>query len=240
MNIGRIGIMARGAYQLDLSYETLDFVTHNESSYIAKENILIGEVPGVSSKWQLACKKGNPGDKGLDAYGHWLALGNTGSVEQFVASFSNLKKIATLGVDFATSVVAVSQVPDFTLPIKAGKRYKLKGLLHAQTVVTTTGIRVQLGLVSGGATSFGYMEGQLSNLGVATGLRIGIITMDTVVANNPQLATTTSGAANPIVVEINVVVQCVEDSEIGIWFGSEIASSQAMLKAGSYIEIEEF
>ena len=63
MNVGRIGIIARGIYDSELAYEMLDFVTHNESSYIAKENILIGEVPGISSKWQLACKKGNPGEK---------------------------------------------------------------------------------------------------------------------------------------------------------------------------------
>lgn len=240
MKIGRIGIIARGAYQSDLSYETLDFVTHNESSYIAKENIIIGEVPGVSSKWQLACKKGNPGTPGLDAYGVWLTQGNTGTVSDFLASYNNLKKISTLTADFNTTVVAVAQVPDFSLPITAGKRYKLKGLLHAQTVVTTTGIRVQLGLVSGGATSFGFMEAQMSNVPASTGLRVAVNVLDSVVGNNPQLATTTSGATNPVSVEINIVVNCVEDGNIGFWFGSEIANSQATLKAGSYIDIEEF
>lgn len=242
MNVGRIGIIARGVYQPDLSYEMLDFVTHNESSYIAKENILIGEVPGVSNKWQLACKKGNPGEKGLDAYGHWLAMGNTGSVQQFIASLSSLKKNSTLMVDFNSVAVAVAQVPNFSLTIQEGKRYKLKGMLQASTVAVATGVRLQLGLVTGGATSFGYIEGQTSHVAATTtNLKVGVIALDTVVANNPQMLTPSVGAIGvPVAIEINVIVNSVANGEIGIWFGSEIANSQATLKAGSFIEVEEF
>lgn len=242
MNVGRIGIIARGIYDSELAYEMLDFVTHNESSYIAKENILIGEVPGVSSKWQLACKKGNPGEKGLDAYGHWLALGNTGNIQQFIASLNSLKKISTLAADFNSITVAVAQVPNFTLPIQEGKRYKLKGMLHSSTVSVATGVRLQLGLVTGGATSFGYIEGQTSHVAATTtNLKVGVIALDTVVANNPQMITPNVGAIGvPIVIEINVIVNCVANGEIGIWFGTEVANSQATLKSGSYFEIEEF
>jgi hypothetical protein len=241
-NLGRIGIVAQGEYQAALTYKKLDFVTYQSSSYIAKENILLGEIPGASSKWQLACKKGDTGEKGLDAYGHWLSLGNTGSVEQFVASFNGLKKISTIDADFNSITVAVAQVPNFTLPIQEGKRYKLKGMLHASTVAVATGVRLQLGLVTGGATSFGYIEGQTSHVAATTtNLKVGVITLDTVVANNPQMLTPNVGAIGvPIVIEINVIVNCVANGEIGVWFGSEIANSQATLKAGSFIQVEEF
>ena len=238
MNIGRIGIIARGIYDSELAYEMLDFVTHNESSYIAKENILIGEVPGVSSKWQLACKKGNPGEKGLDAYGHWLSLGNTGTVQDFISSFNTFKVISTLQQDFPTITVAVAQVPNLVLPIKAGKRYKLTGFLYANTVVATTGIRSLLGLISGGATIFGYIE--ITASAVAIG-RTNVLALDTVVANNTVAATTTAPApGQPIPIEINCIVNCLADGKIGFWFGSEIANSQVTLKAGSFIQVEEF
>ena len=238
MNVGRIGIIARGIYDSELAYEMLDFVTHNESSYIAKENILIGEVPGISSKWQLACKKGNPGEKGLDAYGHWLSLGNTGTVQDFISSFNTLKVISTLQEDFSSITVAVAQVPTLVLPIKAGKRYKLTGFLYANTVVATTGVRSQLGLLSGGATIYGYIEIAAS---AAAAARANILALDTVVANNTQAATATSPApGQQIPIEINCIVNCLADGEIGFWFGSEIANSQATLKAGSFIQVEEF
>ena len=238
MNIGRIGIIARGIYDSELAYEMLDFVTHNESSYIAKENILIGEVPGISSKWQLACKKGNPGEKGLDAYGHWLSLGNTGTVQDFISSFNTFKVISTLQKDFSTITVAVAQVPTLILPIKAGKRYKLTGFLYANTVAATTGVRSQLGLLSGGATIYGYIEITASSIAFS---RVNILALDIVVANNTQVASATAPApGQPIPIEINCIVNCLADGEIGFWFGSEIANSQATLKAGSFIQVEEF
>lgn len=238
MNVGRIGIIARGIYDSELTYEMLDFVTHNESSYIAKENILIGEVPGVSSKWQLACKKGNPGDKGLDAYGHWLSLGNTGNVQDFISSFNTFKVISTLQEDFPTITTAVSQVPNLSLPITAGKRYKLTGFLYANTVATTAGVRSQLGLLSGGATIYGYIETTASAVAAA---RANILALDTVVGNNTQAATTTAPApGQQIPIQIQCIVNCLADGEIGYWFGSEITNSQATLKAGSFIQVEEF
>lgn len=238
MNVGRIGIIARGIYDSELAYEMLDFVTHNESSYIAKENILIGEVPGVSSKWQLACKKGNPGEKGLDAYGHWLSLGNTGTVQDFISSFNTLKVISTLQEDFSTITVAVSQVPNLTLPITAGKRYKLTGFLYANTVAATTGVRSQLGLLSGGANIYGYIETTASAVAAA---RANILALDTVVANNTQAATTTAPApGQQIPIQIQCIVNCLADGEIGYWFGSEVSNSQVTLKAGSFIQVEEF
>lgn len=237
-NLGRIGIVVQGEYQAALTYKKLDFVTYQSSSYIAKENILLGEIPGVSSKWQLACKKGDPGERGLDAYGHWLSLGNTGTVQDFISSFNTFKIISTLQEDFSTITVAVSQVPNLILPIKAGKRYKLTGFLYANTTVATTGVRSQLGLLSGGANIYGYIETTAS--ATAAG-RTNILALDAVVANNTQAATTTAPApGQQIPIEINCIVNCLADGEIGYWFGSEIANSQAILKAGSFIQVEEF
>ena len=237
-NLGRVGIVAQGEYQTILTYKKLDFVTYEDSSYIAKEDILLGEIPGISSKWQLACKKGIPGDKGLDAYGHWLSLGNTGTVQDFISSFNTFKVISTLQQDFSSIAVAVAQVPNLVLPIKAGKRYKLTGFLYANTVAATTGVRSQLGLLSGGATIYGYIETTASAVAAT---RVNVLSLDTVVANNTQAATATAPApGQPIPIEIYCIVNCLADGEIGYWFGSEIANSQATLKAGSFIQVEEF
>ena len=237
-NLGRVGIVAQGEYQTILTYKKLDFVTYENSSYIAKEDILLGEIPGISSKWQLACKKGNPGEKGLDAYGHWLSLGNTGTVQDFISSFNTFKVISTLQEDFSTINVAVAQVPNLTLPIKAGKRYKLTGFLYANTAAATTGLRSLLGLVSGRATIYGYIETTAS---AVTAARANILALDTVVANNTIAVTSTAPPpGQQIPIQIQCIVNCLADGQIGFWFGSEIANSQATLKAGSFIQVEEF
>ena len=241
MNLGRIGIVASGNYNPELSYKKLDFVTYNESSYVAKEDILIGEQPGVSSKWQLACKKGDVGQAGLSAYQIWIQAGNNGTISEFLASLNSMKILNTLQSDFVVSTTAVVQVPSFTLPMEAGKRYKLKCFLKASTVAVTTGIRMQFGLVSGGATVFGFIQGHLTHLASATSLRMQVLALDTIPANNTQLLTTGVGAIGvPVLIEGQVIVNCNTTGEIGVYFGSEIASSAATLLAGSFIEIEEF
>ena len=241
MNLGRIAIVASGNYNPELSYKKLDFVTHNESSYVAKEDILIGEQPGVSSKWQLACKKGDIGQTGLSAYQHWLSIGNVGTIQEFLASYNTLKKISTLQVDFPIATTAVSQVPQFKLPIEAGRRYKLKCFLKASTVATTTGVKMQFGLLSGGAIAFGFIQGHLTHLASATSLRVQVLGLDTIAPNNTQLATTgTGGPGMPVLIDGEVIVNCNATGEIGVYFGSEIASSAATLINGSFIEIEEF
>lgn len=241
MNLGRIGIVASGNYNPELSYKRLDFITYNESSYIAKEDILIGEQPGVSSKWQLACKKGDVGEAGLSAYQIWIQAGNSGSISQFLASLNSMKILNTLQSDFVVSTTTVAQVPAFTLPMEAGKRYKLKCFLKASTVAVTTGIRMQFGLVSGGATAFGFIQGHLTHIAASTSLRLQILALDTITANNAQLLTTGVGAIGvPVLIEGQIVVECNTTGEIGVYFGSEIASSAATLLAGSFIEIEEF
>ena len=93
-------------------------------------------------------------------------------------------------------------------------------------------------MLSGGATIYGYIEIAAS---AAAAARANILALDTVVANNTQAATATSPApGQQIPIEINCIVNCLADGEIGFWFGSEIANSQATLKAGSFIQVEEF
>lgn len=241
MNLGRIAIVASGNYNPELSYKKLDFVTHNESSYVAKEEILIGEQPGVSSKWQLACKKGDVGQSGLSAYQIWIQAGNNGTISEFLASLNSMKTLNTLQSNFVVSTTAVAQVPSFVLPIEAGKRYKLKCFLKASTVAVTTGVRMQFGLLSGGATAFGFIQGHLTHLASNTSLRMQVLALDTIITNNTQLATTgTGGVGIPVLIEGQVIVNCNTTGVIGVYFGSEIASSAATLINGSFIEIEEF
>lgn len=58
-NAGRILPMPKGEYNSEITYEYLDFVTHDGSSYIAKKQT-VGNLPSENSEyWQLMARKGS-------------------------------------------------------------------------------------------------------------------------------------------------------------------------------------
>ena len=167
MDYGRIAIIAQGTYDSQLAYEKLDFVEHNQSSYVAKEDILIGEVPGVSNKWQLACKKGDTGSNGLSAYGEWLNLGNSGTFEQFLISLGSKKRVVRLMNDHTSPTNTPVLVNDLQLSMQQGKVYRVKFLGGATALATTTGVALKPSLISGGASINGYMEVCVTHVAVS-------------------------------------------------------------------------
>lgn len=65
-DLGKIKIIAKGAWISGNSYEVLDLVTYNGSSYIAKSDISSSSATPDqdSAHWQLVAAKGDKGDKG--------------------------------------------------------------------------------------------------------------------------------------------------------------------------------
>ena len=63
--IGRVAIVARGAWSAQTAYTRLDFVQHNGSGYVATADST-GQEPGAGgvTAWMLAASKGDAGPQG--------------------------------------------------------------------------------------------------------------------------------------------------------------------------------
>lgn len=73
--LGRIGLRICGEYSATTSYEKLDSVTYNGSSYVAKQDVEAGIAPTNTTYWTLMAQ----GEKQL-AQGQALILGNGTSI----------------------------------------------------------------------------------------------------------------------------------------------------------------
>ena len=256
MNLGRIAIVARGVYDSALQYEKLDFVTHNESSYVAKEEILIGEQPGVSSKWQLACKKGTIGKDGKDgvngangtngingknAFELWQIENPSGTYNDFKNDIIRKKSISLLK-NYASSSNILTEVNDLKFNLQSGKNYRIKLLGTVQSVAITTGINIAF-TFDGNIIANGFVESSLTHLASATTLRSTIFNIDASTATTigSNLITTGTGAVNtPVMLNAEMVVRCIDSGTFKTWFASEINASQAQLNIGTTFIIEEF
>lgn len=59
-NLGKVLLIPKGEYDGSTTYEKLDFVTYNGSSYVAKEETR-GNLPTNESYWQLLARGGSVG-----------------------------------------------------------------------------------------------------------------------------------------------------------------------------------
>lgn len=62
-NIGRVGIVMKGGYNSELSYEALDAVSYNNGLYVAKQDVPAGTVPTNTTYWQMAVDESDVADK---------------------------------------------------------------------------------------------------------------------------------------------------------------------------------
>lgn len=77
INLGRVQPILRGAYDTLSTYEVLDFVTHNGSTYGAKQNVPAGNAPPDANYWQLMAQGATPAEilnalKSVDGEGSGL------------------------------------------------------------------------------------------------------------------------------------------------------------------------
>lgn len=63
-DIGKVGIVMKGSYNSENTYEVLDAVNYNSALYIAKQNVPAGTLPTNTSYWQNVLNNSNcPEDK---------------------------------------------------------------------------------------------------------------------------------------------------------------------------------
>ena len=65
-NIGKVSLTPRGAYSQSATYEALDIVTYNGSSYIVLQSVT-GITPPNDTYYQLIASKGDSGSNGISA-----------------------------------------------------------------------------------------------------------------------------------------------------------------------------
>lgn len=82
-NIGKVSLTPRGAYSQSATYEALDIVTYNGSSYMVLQSVT-GVTPPNATYYQLIAKKGDAGSNGQSptiAVGTVSTSGDSVSVE---------------------------------------------------------------------------------------------------------------------------------------------------------------
>ena len=60
-NLGRVSIVPKGAWNSNNTYTRLDLVSHNGSSYIAKQNVPVNISLNNTNYWKLVAEKGGIG-----------------------------------------------------------------------------------------------------------------------------------------------------------------------------------
>ena len=83
--IGRVGVVAKGAYVSSTTYQPLDMVTYEDSAYICKQTST-GNTPTASSGYWMQAARG--------AYDGAKAGGYTGTLTQFTADLAALQSLA--------------------------------------------------------------------------------------------------------------------------------------------------
>ena len=63
-NLGKVACVPKGEYDNSVTYNKLDIVTYNGSSYIAIQETTTGNVPTNTYYWNLLAEKGDTGEKG--------------------------------------------------------------------------------------------------------------------------------------------------------------------------------
>ena len=68
-SIGRVTPLSKGAFNSNNTYERLDIITYNGSSYMAKQQT-VGNLPTNTEYWQLIAEKGDPGTTDYEELEH--------------------------------------------------------------------------------------------------------------------------------------------------------------------------
>jgi hypothetical protein len=114
----------------------------------------------------------------------------------------------------------------------AGAVYRVRLVGTFQTAATTTGIKVRGGGTCTG-NFVGYMQGQLSQLATATGLRI-----QTNVINAELITTGVSNINTPHAIEGEIIFICTAGGSYRLEFASEVNASSCQINAGTTMLVE--
>ena len=105
LNLGNVAIVPKGIWNATQTYEKLNTVTYNGSSYIATKPVSAGILPTNTSYWQMIASKGDKGE-----------IGNTGSAATATVGSTSTGAAGTNAVVTNSSSDPTNAVFDFTIP----------------------------------------------------------------------------------------------------------------------------
>ena len=114
--VGKVMVTPKGAYSTSATYEMLDIITKDGSSYIARQNVPANTPVTNTTYWMLIAEKGDPGAS-FDGEGVTgvVAVANGGT-----GASSASQALTNLGAAAASHNHSTSNITSGTLPIARG------------------------------------------------------------------------------------------------------------------------
>ena len=139
-----------------------------------------------------------------------------------------------LAANFSNATVTQTPVTGWTIPVVAGKTYRIEIIAEYQTAALTTGGTIGYYMLTGAGTIRGTIEGDIAQTAVATGLKIPVRVCTTIGAVGSSLTTSAVGVINsPHGISSRVTFTCTSSGNLQVGWASEVAASAAQLNANS-------
>lgn len=98
VDLGRVAYVPKGVYDAGVTYNRLDVVSYQGSSYVSLINNNIGNTPAEGVNWSLVAQKGNTGDQGESIIGPTGETGEPGFSPTIVENADNTNDIYRLDI----------------------------------------------------------------------------------------------------------------------------------------------
>ena len=177
-------------------------------------------------------KTGSTGNEVLLDNGNTIPLTSLGAVVKIVRKLSS---------NITSTSTTRTNITSFQFNCVAGKTYRIEIIGAYQTAATTTGGSMGFVLPTGAGTIKGFMEADIVQATVATGLKTSIRAIN---ANNTTGGSFMTSTGVGFIDSDHswyalVTFKCTTNGTFQVQWGSEVASSSATLMAGSVMIIEE-
>lgn len=93
-NLGRVGIVPKGAYSAAAEYRKLDLVTDGGEAYLYVSDTPTTGTALTAPQWLKIAEKGTNGTNGASAYDQAVTGGYTGTLSEFYADLAALDNLA--------------------------------------------------------------------------------------------------------------------------------------------------
>lgn len=98
VDLGRVAYVPKGIYDAGVTYNRLDVVSYQGSSWVSLINNNIGNTPAEGANWSLVAQKGNTGDQGESIIGPTGETGEPGFSPTIVENADNTNDIYRLDI----------------------------------------------------------------------------------------------------------------------------------------------
>ncbi|MFN7422896.1 MAG: hypothetical protein ACK5QP_05825 [Chitinophagales bacterium] len=205
---------------------------------------------GITPQKKLEIKDGTIGNSGLRFTNLTSSFNPTSSSTKFLTvNPSGDVILANSGVGVAQSYIlssnvsrnstARSNVSGWSIPVVAGKSYKIEIIGTYQSAATTTGGSIGLVTVGAVGTIHGSFEMEISQTTSTTVLRTTLRAIGTsgTLAGSFITSTGVSAANSPHSIELTSVFNCTTSGTINVQWGSEVNASASQLNTGSVLMV---